>query len=61
MRSCVVTCGFKNHMRNLQICKQAVENKVEKSSVYNVLAGGMYFLDKSNPSNFILLDFPLLV
>ena len=56
-----MTCGFKNHIRNLQICKQAVENKIEKSSVYNVLAEGMYFLDKSSPSNFIILDFPLLV
>ena len=32
-----------------------------KSSEYNVLAEGMYFLDKSSPSNFNFLEFPLLV
>ena len=41
--------------------EQVVECKVDKSSVYNVLAEGMYFLDKSSPSNFNFLDFPLLV
>ena len=34
---------------------------LDKSSVYNVLAEGMHFLDKSSPSNFKFLDFPLLV
>ena len=41
--------------------EQVVESKIDKSSVYNVLAEGMYFLDKSSPSNFNFLDFPLLV
>ena len=31
-----------------------------KSFVYNVLAEGVYVLDKSSPSNFNFLDFPLL-
>ena len=43
-----MTCGFKNE----QFGEQVVESKVDKSSVYNVLAEGMYFLDKSSPSNF---------
>ena len=33
---------------------------LDKSSVYNVLAEEMYFLDKSSPSNFSFLDFPML-
>ena len=33
---------------------------LDKSTVYNVLAEGMYFLDKS-PSTLNFLDFPLLV
>ena len=32
---------------------------LDKSFVYNILAEGMYFLDKSSPSNFSFLDFPL--
>ena len=31
-----------------------------KSFVYNVLAEGMYFFDKSSPSNFNFFNFPLL-
>ena len=34
---------------------------LDKSSLYNVFAEGIYFLDKSGPSNFNFLDFPLLV
>ena len=34
--------------------------KVYKSSVHNVLAKGMCFLEKSSPSNFNFLDFQLL-
>ena len=34
---------------------------LDKSSVSNVLAEEMYFLDKSSPSNFKFFDFPLLV
>ena len=41
--------------------EQVVESKVDKSSPYNGLAEGMYFLDKSSPSKFNFLDFPLLV
>ena len=41
--------------------EQVVESKFNKSSLYNVLAEGMCFLDKSSPSNFKFLDFPLLV
>ena len=33
---------------------------LNKSSVYNVLAEGMYFLGKYSPLNFNFLDFPLL-
>ena len=40
-----------------------IEMKVmlDKSSVYNVLAEGMCFLDKSSASNFNFLDFRMLV
>ena len=41
--------------------EQVVESKFNKSSLYHVLAEGMWFLDKSSPSNFNFLDFPLLV
>ena len=41
--------------------EQVVESKVDKSSVYNVLTEGMYYLNKSSPSNFNFSDFPLLV
>ena len=41
--------------------EQVVVSKVNKSSVYNVLVKEMYFSDKSSPSNFNYLDFPLLV
>ena len=41
--------------------EQVVESKVDKSSAYNVLTEGMYFLNKSSPSNFNFSDFPLLV
>ena len=34
---------------------------LDKSSVYNVLAERMYFLDKCSQFNFNFLDFPLLV
>ena len=34
---------------------------LDKFSEYNVLAEGMYFLDKGSPSNLNFLDFPLLV
>ena len=34
---------------------------LDKSSVINFLAEGMYFLDKSSPSSFNIFDFPLLV
>ena len=34
---------------------------LDKSSVYNVLAEGMCFLDKSSASNFNFLDFRMLV
>ena len=40
--------------------EQVVESKIDKSSVYNVSAEGMHFLDKSSPSSFNFLDFPLL-
>ena len=36
-------------------------SEILKTSVYNVLAEGMYLLDKSSPSNFNFLDFPLVV
>ena len=35
-----------------EVGEQVVESKVDKSSVYNVLAGGMYFLDKNGSRNF---------
>ena len=41
--------------------EQAVESKVDRSSVYNALIEGMCILDKIIPSNFNFLDFPLLV
>ena len=34
---------------------------LHKSSKYKLLAEEMYFLDKSSPSNFNFLDFPLIV
>ena len=34
---------------------------LDKPSVYNVLAEGIYFLDQSSQSNFNFLDFLLLV
>ena len=34
---------------------------LDKSSVYNALAEGMYVLDENGPSNFNFLDFPLFV
>ena len=34
---------------------------LDKFSVYNVLADGMYFLDKSSQLSFNSLNFPLLV
>ena len=40
--------------------EQVVESKVDKPSAYNIIAEGMNFLDKSSPSNFNFLDFPLL-
>ena len=36
----------------MEFGKQVVESKIDKSLVYNVLAEGIYFLDKSSPSNF---------
>ena len=41
--------------------EQVVESKVDKSFVYDVLAEGVCFLNKSSPLNFNFLDFPLLV
>ena len=35
--------------------EQVAESKVDKSSVNNVLAEGMYFLDKSGSSNLIII------
>ena len=39
-----------------EFSEQAVERKVDKPSVYNVLAEGMKFLDKKSPFNFNFLD-----
>ena len=57
--------AVKNDLLSQKWCKevgeQVVESKVDKSSVYNVLAEGMYLLDKNGSWNFNLLYFPLLV
>ena len=55
-----MTYGFKNGINNLVNFLKLLKVMLDKSSVYNVLAEGMYFLDK-NPSNFNLLNSPLLV
>ena len=40
---------------NKEFSKQVVEIKIDKSSVYTVLAEGIYFLDKNSPLNFKFL------
>ena len=52
-----MTYGFKNDISNLV---NLHTSSLDKSTIYNVLAEGMHFLDKK-PSNFNFLDFPLLV
>ena len=55
-----MTYGFKNGISNLvNFHTRQLKVMLDKSSEYNVLAEGMYFLDKS-PSNFNFLDFHCL-
>ena len=58
--SCVVKNNLWFQKWHKEFGEKVVESKVDKSTVYNVLAEGMYFLDKSSPSNFNFFNFPLL-
>ena len=63
-RSYVVKDGlrFQNLQKELsEFLHKQLKVMLDKSSVYSVLAEGMDFSDKSNPSNFNFLDFLLLV
>ena len=64
-RSCVVKNDLwfqKWHKQFGDFSHQQPRVILDKSPAYNVLAYGMYFLDKrSSPSNLNFLDFPLLV
>ena len=62
-RSCVVKNNLwfqKWHKEFGEFSYKQLKLVLDKSSVY-VLAVGMYFLDKSSPSNFNFLKFPQLV
>ena len=52
---------FKNDKEFGEFLHMQLKVMFHKSSVYDVLAEGMYFLDKCSPSNLFLLDFSLLV
>ena len=63
LRSCVVKNDLwfqKWHKEFGEFSHKKLKVMLDKSSIY-VLAEGMYFLDKSSPSNFNFLHFPLLV
>ena len=55
-----MTYDFKNDIRNLMNFHIKLKVMLDKSSVYNVSAEGMCFLDRSSPSNLNFLDFTLL-
>ena len=61
--SCVVKndLWFQNIHRKFGEFSQYLKVILDKSSVYNVLAEGMYFLDNCSPLNFNFSDFSLLV
>ena len=53
---------FQNLQKELsEFLHKQLKVMLDKCSVYSVLAEGMDFSDKSNPSNFNFLDFLLLV
>ena len=58
-----ITYGFKNDIYKEfgEFLHKQLKLMLDKSSVYNVLAEGMYFSDKFIPLNFNFLEFPLLV
>ena len=45
-RSCIVKNDFRFQKRHKEFDEQVVESKVDKSSVYNILAESMYFWSK---------------
>ena len=51
----------KSHKKFGEFSHKYSKVMVDKSSVYNVLAEGIYFLNKSMLSNFNFLDFSLIV
>ena len=61
--SCVVknNLWFQKWHEEFGEFSQWLKLMLDKSSLYNVLAEGMYFLDKCSTLNFNFSDFPLLV
>ena len=55
-----MTCDFENDIKNLMNFHIKLKVMLDKSSVYNVSAEGMCFLDRRSPSSFNFLDFTLL-
>ena len=45
-RSCIVKNDLRFQKRHKEFAEQVVESKVDKSSVYNILAEAMYFWSK---------------
>ena len=56
-----MTYGFKNGKEFGEFSQNQLKVMLDKSSVNNALAEGMYFFGKGSQSNFNFLDFPRLV